>query len=165
MPHLEPFLPTVRLPLFGYVYYVQRNISSRRITKEHLRKSSLSGPEFLINTPDARPKSSVKTIGIKTWERRLQLCLRDDSLPPPPPSSGDLWNQKRPFLTRHKDRDMEIKFLEMFLVILKNEYSSLLGEKWQALYNLLYYKIFSSLEQRSRQCMCRTRKKSCNIVL
>ena len=84
MPHLEPFLPTVRLPLFGYVYYVQRNISSRRITKEHLRKSSLSGPEFLINTPDARPNeeySGVKTIGIKTWERRRRrLQLADDSL-------------------------------------------------------------------------------------
>ena len=53
-------------------------------TKEHLRKSSLSGPEFLINTPDARPNeeySGVKTIGIKTWERRRRrLQLADDSL-------------------------------------------------------------------------------------
>ena len=39
------------------------------VIKQHLRKSQLSGPEFLINTPDVRPKS-VKTIGIRMVEMR-----------------------------------------------------------------------------------------------
>ena len=64
-----------RISVYGPTLVYDYFVFSQSIRGD-LRKSSLSGPEFLINTPDAGPKSSsVKTIGIKTCGNRCRSYL------------------------------------------------------------------------------------------